>query len=125
MEPKQRHGCVTAWLILMIIVNSFTAIIYLFASDFIIENTPTPPSENMMLILGTIGIGNLTFSVYLLKWKNWAFWGFAGTSILTFTLNISNGLGVGSSALGLLCVVIIYAILQIKKENTTAWSNLE
>ena len=96
MEPKQRHGCVTAWLILMIIVNSFTAIIYLFASDFIIENTPTPPSENMMLILGTIGIGNLTFSVYLLKWKKWAFWGFAGTSILTLTLNISNGLGVGS-----------------------------
>ncbi len=30
-ELKERHGCVTAWLILMIITNSLIALLYLFA----------------------------------------------------------------------------------------------
>ena len=63
---KQRHGCVTAWLILMIIANSITGVIYLFASEMITENLPGDVSTPMIILLGIIGIANVVFSVLLL-----------------------------------------------------------
>lgn len=66
---KQRHGCVTAWLILMIICNSLIAIIYLFASDLFTNNLSGNVSTSMIILLGIIGIGNVVFSVLLFQWK--------------------------------------------------------
>lgn len=125
METKQRHGCVTAWLILMIIANSFTAISYLFMGDTISQNSPVLISQSTMLILAMLAIVNLVASIMLFQWKKWAFWAFAGTSLIALVINLSLGLGIGSSLLGLLGIIILYAILQIKKGGVTAWENLE
>ena len=125
MESKQRHGCVTAWLILMIIANSITAITYLFMGDSVSHNLPNPIPQPMMLVLAIVGIANLTFSVLLFKWKKWAFWAFAGTGLITLGINLSIGLGIGMSLFGLAGAAILYGILQIKKDGITAWDNLE
>jgi len=122
---KQRHGCVTAWLILMIIVNSLIAVVYLFASDTIAGALPGDVSTLMIIILGIIGIGNVIFSVLLLQWKKFAFWGFVITSVCTFFINLSIDLGIGQSLFGLVSIAVFYGILQIKKDNVTAWENLE
>lgn len=124
METKKRHGCVTAWLIIMIIANAITSVTYLFLDDMITESLPFPIPQSMMLALAAIGTANLIFSVMLFKWKKWAFWGFVGTSLVTFGINISLGLGVTSSLLGLIGVVILFGILQIKKNEVSAWKNL-
>ncbi len=121
MESKERHGCVTAWLILMIIANSIIALTYLFTDN----TTPQSPTNLTTLMLTTIGIANIIFAIMLLQWKKWAFWAFATTSLITLGVNISIGISVGNALVGLIGIVILYGILQIKKDGITAWENLE
>jgi len=125
MEVKKRHGCVTAWLILMIIANSFTAITYLFMGDTVLENLPSTVSKSMLVVLAILGIANLSFAILLFKWKKWAFWGFMGSALVTLSINLSIGLSLGQSLIGLLGIVLLYAVLQIKQDGKTAWENLE
>lgn len=123
--PKQRHGCVTAWLILMIIANSLFAIIYLFASEMITDNLPGDVSTQLIIFLGILGIANVGFAVLILQWKKLGFWGFMVTSIGTLIININIGIGIGQSVLGLVGIAVLYGILQIKKDSVTTWENLE
>lgn len=83
--PKQRHGCVTAWLILMIIANSLAALSYLFTGDFIAIRFPGGISNSMLILLALLGIGNVIFSILLYKWKKIGFWGFLITGITKTT----------------------------------------
>lgn len=122
---KQRHGCVTAWLILMIISNSVTALLYFFATDFVTKNLPVQIPNTMVIVLGVIGIANVIFSVLLLKWNKIGFWGFVLTSIAALVININIGMGIGTSLFGLVGIAILYAVLQIKKEDVTTWENLQ
>jgi hypothetical protein len=123
--PKQRHGCVSAWLILMIVVNAISAVANLFAGDYISQNLPEPIPPTMLVIMSLIGLCNVIFAVMLMQWKKWAFWGFALTSVITMGINLSLGFGIAQSLLGLGGVVILYAILQIKENQKSAWENLE
>ncbi|MFH1051234.1 MAG: hypothetical protein V1779_09955 [bacterium] len=125
MENKQRHGCVTAWLILMIIANSLVAILYLFNGEMISQNLPGGISNSMLILLAIIGICNVVFSVFLFQWKKWAFWGFIISSLVSFIINLTIGIGIGQSVFGLVGIAILYGVLQIKKDNVSAWSNLD
>ena len=125
METKQRHGCVTTWLVIMIIANSITALIYLFASETILQNMLESVSRSIILLLAVICILNVIFSVMLLQWKKWGFWGFLITSFGALIINLNIGISAAQSVFGLAGIAILYGILQIKKDNVTAWQNLE
>lgn len=125
METKKRHGCVTAWLILMIIANSITAISYLLMGDTILENLPNPTSKSTLILLAILGLANLAFAILLFQWKKWAFWGFTASALITLVINLSIGLSIGQSLLGLLGFILLYVVLQIKQDGKTAWENLE
>lgn len=124
-NQKQRHGCVTAWLIFMIIVNSLTGISYLFGGEAIAQNFPNGTSNTTLTLLAILGIGNAIFSILLLRWMKIGFWGFLVTSIAALIINLSIGLGVLQSIFGLAGVAILYGVLQIKKNNVPAWDNLD
>jgi len=120
---KHRHGCLTAYLALLIIANSATGLIYLVASESIRRNAPNLPEWALpVLIVGSIV--NLVCGVALLKWKKWGFWGFAASGVVIFVVNVSAGFGVGSALVGLLGVAILYGVLHIGKE-TKGWSQLD
>jgi len=121
---KQRHGCVTAWLIFMIVVNSLMAILYLFAGNIIAQNLPGGISNSMLILLAILGVGNVIFSILLFKWMKIGFWGFLLTSIAALAVNLNIGLGVVQSLLGLAGIAVLYGVLQIKKDNVSAWTNL-
>jgi hypothetical protein len=123
--PKQRHGCVTAWLIFMIVANSLTAGIYLFAKELVTKSLPVDVSTPMIILLGVIGIANIIFSIMLFQWKKLGFWGFAITTAGALIINIIIGLSIGQSLFGLAGIAILYGVLQIKQGNVTAWENLE
>ncbi len=124
-QPKQRHGCVTAWLILLILVNSLTAISYLFAGGLIAQNIPGEISRSMMIILALMGIANVIFAVLLFKWRKIGFWGFLLTSIVALAINLNIGMSIGQSLLGLVGIILLYAVLQIKKDQVSAWNQLD
>ena len=124
-NPKQRHGCVTAWLILMIVINSHTSIAYFFAGDMITRTLPNGATNTVIIFLGIIGLANVIFACLLFNWMKIGFWGFLATTIIALSINMYIGLGIGQSLLGLIGIGILYGILQIKQNNVTAWNNLE
>jgi len=126
--PKQRHGCLTAYLIFMIIANSLVTLVYL-------------PRPNYQLILFDIvhlywtrafvwpvlivaGIFNVVCAVALLRWKKWGFWGFAVSSVIIFFVNLFIGLDIWPALVGLLGLPILYGVLQIGKEDK-GWPQLD
>jgi hypothetical protein len=114
---KQRNGCVTAWLIIMIIANSWSAILYLFAGDMVAKNIPNGISNPMLILLAILGLVNVVSSILLFKWEKIGFWGFVITSIGVLIVNLSIGLGIGQSLFGLVGIAVLYGVLQIKKDN--------
>jgi hypothetical protein len=125
MHNKQRHGCLTAWLIYLIIAYSFGTIFYFFKTDEISKVLEYKISENMILIRGSLGIFGIIFTIMLLKWVKLGFWGILIISILLFAIQLINEDNIMSPFFILLCLIILYALLQLKKANVTGWNNLE
>ena len=119
---KSRHGCLTAFLVFMIIANSVTAIIYLFGSDAISRALPDAPGW-VFLVLAVFSVFNLACAIALFKWKKWGFWGFCLSGGFALVINVSIGLGVGRSLSGLIGIAILYGVLHIGKENK-GWPQL-
>jgi len=119
---KERHGCVTAWLIFMIVANSVVALIYLLA---MLNSEESPIPGSILFILAILSIANVIFAILLFKWKKFGFIGFVVTAIIVFIINMYIGLGLTQSIMGLLGIGVLYAILQIEKNNVSAWENLE
>ena len=124
METKKRHGCLTAWLILLVLGNGFSTVSFLFYGDAISENLETALSENNLWIPAVLSVLNLIFALMLFTWKKWAFWGLLLTSFIAFGLNIYLGLGLLNSAVGLLGIVLLYVLLQRKHQGKSAWEQL-
>lgn len=124
-EEKQRHGCVTAWLVLLLVANSLTALTNLFASDFVMTGLPQVAPSYLVIILGAIGLVNVFFAYRLLKWKKDGFWGIALSSVAAVIINYYIGMGILLTISGLIGVGILFAILQITANGISAWDNLE
>ena len=120
---KKRHGCLTAYLVFMLIINSGTALVYLNSSNAIKSNLPDMPDWSFgVLIFGSIF--NLVCAVALLQWKKWGFWGFTGSSCISFITNLYIGTPIVSACLGLTGIVILYGVLQIGDDNK-GWTQLD
>ena len=128
-QLKERHGCVSAWLIFMVIANAFSALLYLFFYENLMGMMPEESLEQMPdvnpMFLGILGVLNLVFAILLLQWKKVGFWGFVATSVISLALNMNAGMGAIQILLGLVGIVILYGILQIPKEDVAAWKHLE
>ena len=121
---KERHRFVSSWLIFIIVANSVTILMNIFAKDFIAKSLHHP-SELIMILYTLVAIINIICVTMILKWKKWAFLGFIITGLIGASLNLYVGSSVFTSFIGLLGIPILYGILQIKKDNISAWDNLE
>ena len=119
-DNKQRHGCLTAWLIFMIIANSISAIVYLVDPDMVQPGA----SEWMFLLLAFVGAFNAICAIALLQWKRWGFYGFCVMSVIAGFINVSLGLGIVSLISAPIAVGALYGMLNIGKERK-AWPKLE
>ena len=120
---KERHGCLTTYLVFMIIVNSCLSLLYLFGSEWLRRNgAGTPNWAFWCLAVG--GFVNVLCAVALLRWKKWGFWGFVVSAVAIFIVNLSIGLGPASGLGGAFGVALLYGVLQIGNENK-GWPQLE
>ena len=78
-----------------------------------------------LILLTIIGIANVMFAILLLRWNKSGFWGFVMSAIAALIVNLRVGLGIGQCLLGLAGIGILYAVLQIKQDDISAWDNLE
>ncbi len=123
LQEKERHGCLTAYLVFAIIANSATALLYLFGAAAIKRSTPNIPDWAFPVLIVLV-LFNLACAIALLRWKKWGFWGLIVSAVVTLGINLTIGLGLSSAIVGLLGVVILYGVLQIGKDNR-GWPQLD
>jgi len=121
---KERHNLVTIWLILMIIGNLLTALRLLF-SAFIHNRYPEIPIP-LQITITFLTIASIFFIVQILRWKMIGFTGYVAiiVIVLIISLLISN-LSLIRVIYAIAGIVILYAVLQIKKDGKSAWKELE
>lgn len=135
-KEKKRHGCLTAWLVLLIILNSlsiFGSVLMYFLFDPEMFQMPGMPAVDMptwLIVASVFGsLFSLIFSVALFLWKKWAFWGYLGINILNIAILMLAGRPVleivPSIITGILLMVILFAVLQIGGEEKKGWTQLE
>ena len=120
---KNRHGCLTAYLIFMLLANSVTALMLLFGGAGIREQMVDMPPWAFP-VLGAFGLLNLVCVIAILKWKRWGFWGFCFSALVVFILNTILGLPGSQSLGGLIGVAILFGVLQIGKQKK-GWTQLD
>jgi len=125
MQNKQRHGCLTAWLIYLILSYSIVSLGLFFNSDSIVQKFQYIKSENLLLIVASIAILNVLFIFMLLKWFKLGFWGLLSTSTLLFIIQIMNSNNILTPIITAIVMLIMYGLLKLKKRNVSGWDNLE
>lgn len=121
--PAERHGCLTAWLVFMIIANAATAVITPLSIAGMRQAglQPSPISIGVIVICA---IANIIFAVALFRWQRWGFYGFIAASAVALITNLSLGLGIGQSLFGLVGIFILYWVLNMGGERK-AWPRLK
>lgn len=122
METKQRHGFVSFWLWLLMIANAVFAIIMVKVT----------PISNMIISLFfalLLPLLNIAGSILLLNWKKLGFWLILGAPFYYFLIEISGSASTidALTNLGLnliLLPLVLFAILQIKKNGMSCWKQL-
>jgi len=119
-ETNKRHGCLTAWLILMIFAPVMFILLYLARFDY--PQYSPDLSAWSLSILVSIDVIQIICTIALFKWKKWGFWVYCIACVMAFIANI--WLGVVVTAVGILVsAVILYAVLNMGKDNN-GWHRL-
>jgi hypothetical protein len=87
MVERQRGGCLTAFLILMLVVNPLTGLYYLFAGSSLSQSLPSLPGWAVPA-LGVLALVNFVFALAIWNWKKWGVYGFAASSAIVFVINL-------------------------------------
>ncbi len=121
-EAKERHGCVNAWLWIVIISNLGLGIYYATMMFSAYTNTMSL-GFGLLSILATL---NVLGAILLMRWNKYGFYLFVVSSVLAALVNIGV-LSLEPVVLlsGLFAILIWWGIFQIKKDGVSAWSLLE
>jgi hypothetical protein len=87
VKQKKRHGCLTTWLVLIIVFNAIAIIIAMPKGSPSVEDLPWWQAI-IAIIFSLVNIG---FAIGLFMWKKWAFWGFCASAIVSLVSNIVMG----------------------------------
>jgi len=122
-QIRKRHDFITFWLWAMIVSGLI----------FIVLEIDKPESDGWVLFNAFFGIGA---AIWLLRWHKFGFWNIIGIYCITILFNpslfedtIGRAYSFNYSILALvgylLAPILLYAILQIKREGISCWENLE
>ncbi len=75
MEPKKRHGLVTAWLLLVILSNAYTGIKYVLFTGTVMAQLDLSASKGIIIAQGLLSLAMAFFALMVFEWKKWGFWG--------------------------------------------------
>ncbi len=127
---KERHGCVTAWLVFAFVVTGLSALFYFFAYDKMLamaEENPEVQIPNVNpTVMGVLSLLQIAFIALLWQWKKVGFWGLVALSLAGLVLNLMSGASPAGPIFGtVFALAIWYGILQIKKNGKSTWEQLE
>lgn len=121
-ELKQRNGCISFWLWIAIIVN-MAMVIYYAVTMFSAYSSEAALGFGLCSIFGAV---NVLSAILLLRWNKIGFYMMVVSSIMAIVVNICVLKMEPVAMIGsLFAIVIWWAILQMKKNGVSAWSQLQ
>lgn len=118
---KQRHGCVTSWIWLVILVNLGYAVFY---SAFMFDAY----SSDMSLgfgVLSIMGILNVLGAILLMRWNKLGFYLFLINSLLIVFINVGLlGMQPVTAISSIFAILVWWGILQVRKNGISAWKQM-
>jgi hypothetical protein len=113
---KKRHGCLTTWLILIILGAVASTIIVLVGAAAVGLSTWVIIVEIVVCVI------EIVCAIALFGWKKWGFYGFCVAAVIMIILNIiaKSWFSVASP---IISIALLYAVLQIGKDNK-GWPQL-
>jgi len=135
-----RHRFTTVWLILGIVYFSLVGFFRIIG-----PNDDSSLSSSMRMFQMLANLAQAVSIYFILKWIKYGFWGFLGASVLSIMLQIIGNnvtmnklegelpeevlsmMNIASSVgliLGIIGVISIWGVLQIRKDGKSAWSQL-
>lgn len=115
---RKRHGCLTAWLIMLVVANPLSILLVLLFPD--LDNTM--PGWYLPLMIA-ISLINLAAALLLLNWRKVGFWLFCGTAIVNLVVNILIDVSALNIILQLLSVPLLFGLLYLGTTEK-AWPQL-
>ena len=115
IKEKERGTLLTVWLILILITNIATFLLYLALALFPVALNPFLPSIATWTVYSFVALGalNVVFIGFLFFWKKLGFYGMCASAAVTLAVNLY--VGVGPLAVwGVGGVVITYLVLRTK-----------
>ena len=122
-DLKQRHGCVTFWLWLVLLVN-LGSVLMQVVNLFDPEEPVYPVWTVVLLVL--LASCNVVASLLLMRWRKLGFYLFVASALaeLVVGLLLPDYHPVQSVA-SLFNIAIWWAVLQIRSDGRSAWSQME
>jgi len=113
VSTKKRGFWLTAFLVLMLLANPFTAYIYFTNPESVIDAYPGA-SVGLIYFLGLMCAVNVILAIGIFNWKKWGVYGFYAIAGTAFIINLYIGLGIGGSIIGLAGALIIFLLTRKK-----------
>jgi len=122
LRGKEMHGLLTAWLILIIVLNLIGILLSLEACGSL--NTYQMASAGGYIFITVIlSIAVIGFTLALFNWKKWGFYGLAASYIFAIIMNFVLGLSWWQNSLSIIGLGVLCILLWTGKPN--AWSQME
>lgn len=119
---KQRNGCITAWLWVVILANMAMAIFYA-VSMFEVYSTEMALGFGICSIFGIV---NILGAILLMRWNKMGFYLFLFSSLIATVVNVCVlKMSPVTAVSSLFAIIIWWAVLQAKKDGKSAWSQLQ
>lgn len=116
IEERKRGFWLSAFLILMFIVNPLSAAMYFLAPETILALYPSA-SVVLIYFLGVMCLLNVVFAINIWRWKKIGIQAFYGIVALAFVLNLYIGVGLAGSLSGLIGGIIIFLLTRNKMQH--------
>ncbi len=119
----ERPGCISAYLILVLILNCICVLVYMFLISRTFKVIKFTPDLAMMGIV-TCGF-NVYFCVKLLLYKKSGFYGLIVCALIAYVMNLLAGISPLACTIGLGGIPLLYAILQARSNGIPFWKRLK
>jgi hypothetical protein len=121
VKQKKRHGCLTAYLVVIIAGISIFLILYLLQG--LAPDNTRPVWEMFVFIVLNLFV--IVCAIAIFMWKKWGVWGLCAVQIINFILSITQREFIIVSVINLaFSLGLLFLVLNIGGENK-GWPQLE
>jgi hypothetical protein len=115
---RQRGGCLTAWLAVVIIINPLVSLNYLATGSNLKDTYPHRPGWAIPVLI-LAGFANCIFGIAVWKWQKWGVYGFVAVSLLAFVVNVASGIPIILALFGFVGLAILAYLVR------NVWDQME